>query len=497
MENKINQQFEIIKKSIPELIIFLKNMPKGGDLHDHSLGSSYAEFIYEDAIKLNDWYDLKNNMFLTNSEYELSNKNENIISIETFKNLYSENMLNHFSMRGWDGIKDGANHFFNTFLSTISSKRTENSMILEIIKRNKIQNVSYLEILTEVVPENIKGIFYESLAEENNFSEENMNKYCKILDSLDTDHNYNEVKRFLNERDEFLKENKEEDFTIRYMPFLTRASAPLLKFFAETYCFMLYSIKDHRIAGINIVEPEDSIPSRNNFEKHLSIIKFVYNYLSNRYKDSERKINLTLHAGELNLLRSPMEDMNDRIRSTIFLSKNKKEQTIPYAKRIGHGVSIPWEENAIDLLKYMSENKIAIEICLSSNEYILGVKGENHPFPLYKKYNVPIVICTDDEAVNRSNLTNEYLKAVKNFDLTYNDLKDISRNGIEFSFLEGKSLFVNSNYNNLIEEFKNISSLEEWEERILLNKELIEKNPKLQKQIELEMKFVKFENSYI
>lgn len=491
----MNTKFENIKKNIGELTVFLKEMPKGGDLHNHSLGASYSEFIYEDAIKFNSWYDIKNNMFLTDEEYELSDKNKEIVSIEEFKTFYTDKMLNRFSMRGWDRVSEGATHFFNTFLPTISSKRDENQMILEMVKRNRLQNVKYLEILSEVVPEDVKKQYVDAISGVEDFSMENMQKYCEILDGLDTEENLTKVKEFLDVRENLLKENGEEDFTLAYIAFLTRVSSPLYKFFAESYFFMLYNMKEERIAGVNIVEPEDAIFSRNNFHNHIKIIRFIYDYLSKKHSDL-REINLTLHAGELNMLRSPLEDMNDRICSTIFLSQNKEEQNYPYAKRIGHGVSIPWEEDARKLLRYMADKKIPVEICLSSNEYILGVYGENHPFTLYKKYGVPLVICTDDEAVNRSNLTNEYLKAVRNFDLTYDELKDISRNGIEFSFVNGKSLFVGSNYENIIPEFQNITSLEEWEKRVEINSELIKNNLKLKKQIELEMSFLRFEEEY-
>ena len=260
---------------------------------------------------------------------------------------------------------------------------------------------------------------------------------------------------------------------------------------------MLYCIKDKRIAGVNIVEPEDAVFSRENFENHLEIIRFVYRHLSEKYMSSHKKINLTLHAGELNLLRSPLEDINDRICSTIFLTRNKNEQKFPAVKRIGHGVSIPWEENAKELLKFMNLNKIAVEICLSSNEIILGVKGDEHPFSLYRKYNVPMIICTDDEAVSRSNITKEYLKAVKNFDLNYSELKNLSRNGLEFSFLEGESLFVENDYENIRPEFKNIKSLDEWKERYIAYKDFILANEKLKKQIELEISFMIFEKEYL
>lgn len=489
------KKFEEIKKNTPELITFLKAIPKGADLHTHSLGASYSEFIYEDAIKNNDYYDLRTNIFLTQEEYNKSDKSREIVTIEDFKNNHSEKMFNAYSMRGWDGIHNGAKHFFNTFLCALSSKRTENQMILEMVKRSINQNVKHLEIISECIPEDLENLFINSL-KDFKFDLKNAETYCKILDTLDTEENYLKVKEFLDERENFLKENGILDFSVRYIPFLCRTSSSLKDFFVEAYLLMLYCIKDYRIVGVNIVEPEDDIFSRENFENHLEIIRFVYRYLSDKYLNSSKKINLTLHAGELNLTRSPLEDMNDRICSTIFLTRNKHEQKFPATKRIGHGVSIPWEDNADELLKFMSTNKIPVEICLSSNDIILGIKGEEHPFSLYQKYNVPMIICTDDEAVSRSNITLEYLKAVKNYNLTYEELKNLSRNGLEYSFLEGEGLFIDKNYNDIREEFKNTVSLHDWKQKFIDYRELILKNEKLKKQIELEISFILFEQKY-
>ncbi len=492
----MKNRFEEIKKNTPELIMFLKAFPKGADLHTHSLGASYSEFIYEDAVKHNDYYDLRNNMFLTKEEYSLSDKDKNIIPIEIFKKYYADNMFNSYSMRGWDGIHGGAEHFFSTFPRALSSKRDENNMILEMAERNINQNVKYLEIISECIPHSTTDDFRNILSKEK-FDISQMKRYCEILDNLDTEENYQKVKIFLDKREIFLKEKLNKDFCIKYIPFMCRASSALIDFTAEAYMLMLYCIKDTRIAAVNLVEPEDNIFSRENFGTQMEIIRFIHRYLSEKYSASYKKINLTLHAGELNLLRSPLEDMNDRICSTIFLTRNKNEQKFPAVKRIGHGVSIPWEDNADTLLRFMSINKIAVEICLTSNEIILGVKGKEHPFSLYKKYNVPMIICTDDEAVSRTNITKEYLKAVKNFNLTYDDLKNLSRNGIEYSFLEGEGLFVDGDYENMREEFKNISSLEEWKERFAEYKEFIMQNEKLKRQIELEISFLIFEQNYL
>ena len=83
-----------------------------------------------------------------------------------------------------------------------------------------------------------------------------------------------------------------------------------------------------------------------------------------------------------------------------------------------------------------TQKQIAVEICLTSNDLILGVKGDRHPFPVYRKYGVPVVIATDDEGVSRSDMTHEYVRAVQAYGLTYAELKKIVRDSIAYSFVE-------------------------------------------------------------
>jgi adenosine deaminase len=108
------------------------------------------------------------------------------------------------------------------------------------------------------------------------------------------------------------------------------------------------------------------------------------------------------------------------------------------ANRIGHGVDVMFEDGAPALLKAMAEKKIAVEINLSSNDLILGVRGDEHPLPMYLKAGVPVVISTDDEGVSRSDLTREYWRAVRTYPLTYKQLKQIIRNSLQYSFADNK-----------------------------------------------------------
>ena len=90
----------------------------------------------------------------------------------------------------------------------------------------------------------------------------------------------------------------------------------------------------------------------------------------------------------------------------------------------------------LELLREMAQKRIAVEICLTSNDLILGVRGNRHPFPVYRKYGAPVVIATDDEGVSRSDMTHEYLRAVEGYGLTYAELKKIVRDSISYSFAE-------------------------------------------------------------
>jgi hypothetical protein len=70
------------------------------------------------------------------------------------------------------------------------------------------------------------------------------------------------------------------------------------------------------------------------------------------------------------------------------------------------------------------------------------VSGNDHPFPVYRKFGVPVALSTDDEGIERIDLTHEYVRAVESYDLSYDDLKQLARNSLEFSFLPGASLWA-------------------------------------------------------
>jgi len=53
-----------------------------------------------------------------------------------------------------------------------------------------------------------------------------------------------------------------------------------------------------------------------------------------------------------------------------------------------------------------------------------------------------VALSTDDEGVSRIDITREYLRAALDYHLSYADLKQLARTGMEHSFLPGKSLWA-------------------------------------------------------
>jgi len=77
-----------------------------------------------------------------------------------------------------------------------------------------------------------------------------------------------------------------------------------------------------------------------------------------------------------------------------------------------------------------------VEIALTSNDTILGVRGARHPLRTYLQYGVPVALVTDDAGVARSSMTLEFRKAVEEQGLDYETLKTMVRNSLAFSFAE-------------------------------------------------------------
>jgi aminodeoxyfutalosine deaminase len=114
------------------------------------------------------------------------------------------------------------------------------------------------------------------------------------------------------------------------------------------------------------------------------------------------------------------------------------------AERIGHGIAAI---RSAALMNTLAERQIPLEICPTSNlrTNALNIQLsstnsglEQHPLPRFFRHGIPVTLSTDDPAMFRSTLVEEYSAAL-HMGLTLDDLLQINRNAFEHAFLPDSS----------------------------------------------------------
>jgi adenosine deaminase len=103
------------------------------------------------------------------------------------------------------------------------------------------------------------------------------------------------------------------------------------------------------------------------------------------------------------------------------------------AHRIGHGTRLIEDE---DLLNYVCDHRIPLEVCLKSNVQTKTVlRIEHHPFKKYLDRQLRVTLNTDNRLISDTTMTDELWLAVQTWDLDFAQVKKIILNGF-------KSLFI-------------------------------------------------------
>ena len=85
----------------------------------------------------------------------------------------------------------------------------------------------------------------------------------------------------------------------------------------------------------------------------------------------------------------------------------------------------------------MRHGPYLVEINLISNLLLEYVDDySQHPFPEYLRIGIPVALSTDDRGMWDSNITDEFFVAVKEFNLSWEEIKTLSRNSLQYSFLD-------------------------------------------------------------
>ena len=412
------------------LHLFFTKMPKGGDIHHHYSGSIYAE-TYLEWVDKKGWYIDECTLNIIKKPRETGCKLLTAKQLISNKPLYVKLLSlwsdKDYGKQRYDQPPQDSN-FFNTFsyFETVAYEYID--LGLKILKKRALQeNVSYIETILGMVWVNSSNYFDTSTLDKYNIllrSAKSQEQTDKILDKIVV--TYLNDKRFKNIIDKYVTKLKKDhegiddkNFTMRYQTYAVRILNPV-QVFANLFAGYLAAEKSPLIVGVNIVAPENNDVALNDYTLHMR----MYNYLTRKYPMVHR----ALHAGELTLGMVRPKDLTFHI---------KEARNIANAERIGHGVDLSYEEDPIRLLQDIKKNAV-IEINFSSNEFILGVKGDKHPYLIYSKYAVPLIIATDDSGVSRNNLTNEYMILASRYHPSYKRIKSYVYNSIKYSFLEKK-----------------------------------------------------------
>ena len=295
--------------------------------------------------------------------------------------------------------------------------------LIELARKNNIELPSFEE-------KELLRIF------RNAAREGSLNNYIRLFDYtlgvMQTEENLYRVAYELVE--DTAKENIQY-LEVRFSPILhTRKKLNLTRIMEA----VLFGLRDARkkyhtkngiiICGIRQISPETSIKlaELTVAYKYRGVLGFDLAGTEDQYPAKEHKeafylirnncINCTVHAGEAY---GP-----DSIKEALHYLN---------AHRIGHGTRL--KENG-DLLNYVNDHRIPLEICLTSNIQTGAVKDyQYHPAKFYYDCGLRVTLNTDNRLFSDTTLTNELFLAVEQCGFELSDIKQLVVNGFKSAFL--------------------------------------------------------------
>lgn len=436
-ERAVSALFAEAVKSPPHLRLLLRAMPKGGDLHNHLGGSVYAEdFLgWAEAAGLcvdgtvEGGVDAGRGFQFVPPPCAADKSVGHVARDQPF--VYAR-LVDWLSTRGYQqgiGRDDHSGHtqFFSTFERFGLAGHGTNADELEVTQRiAAADHVSYVELDHDphaLVAWSFAGA--EEALDEAGLAaryDREIADLAPVLAQASAEMDAMEAKARAAMHCGTPQAEAGCEVVVHYLTYALRGRTPSQVFRLLIGSFALAD-RDPRFVGVNIVEPEDWPVSLRDYDLHMAMFRF----LEAKYP----RVHRSLHAGELAFGQVAPQHMRDHIAKAVAAG----------AQRIGHGTGIAYEDAASETMAKMAREGVAVEINLTSNDVILGVKGADHPLRLYRDHGVPFVLSTDDEGVLRTDMTNEYVRAAREQGLTYRDLKNAARASLEFSFVPGASIW--------------------------------------------------------
>jgi len=182
------------------------------------------------------------------------------------------------------------------------------------------------------------------------------------------------------------------------------------------------------ICGIRNMEPATSrdLADLTVAYKDRGVVAFdlagaEYNYPAKKHKDAfytviNKNMAATIHAGEA-------------------YGAESIHQALHYcrANRIGHGTRL-YEDP--DLMRFMNDFRVPIEICLTSNVQTRAVESfEKHPVRMYYDEGLILSLNTDNRLMSATTVTEEYWRAHQYLGFSWDELVDLALMSFDSSFM--------------------------------------------------------------
>jgi adenosine deaminase len=401
--------FEQVKATATpaQLYRFLYAMPKGGDLHNHLGGAVRAEWFWDAAMAAErQGYVYYTRVRIENCAPYGHDEFGSSKALLLFKDIQADKFealdacgksefkrlqdLDAREKQAWldsmrlDQSYEGRNEFFEAIWDRIDGLLQNPHLICDVLVRSMDafgrEGVAYLETQ--------QGVQGAVKADGSPYGvEDTVSIYRECLASARAKSTGVEV-RFQNS-------------LLRYTPN------------AEQRLRELYAITDRYrdlYVGVNMVGREDN--GKGYPLRFLPVLR----ELRHRYPD----INLSIHAGEV-------DEPSYHVRDTLLLG----------AQRIGHGVNLITDPETMVLMRH---GPYLVEINLISNLLLEYVKDySQHPFPEYLRIGIPVALSTDDRGMWDSNMSDEFYVAVKEFNLSWEEIVSLGRNSLYYSFLDAST----------------------------------------------------------
>jgi adenosine deaminase len=160
--------------------------------------------------------------------------------------------------------------------------------------------------------------------------------------------------------------------------------------------------KNDGVVGFDLAGAEENFPAKDHREAFYMILN--------------HNINATIHAGEA-------------------FGPSSIHQAVHYcgAHRIGHGTRLKEDQ---DLMNYINNHRITMEVCLTSNWHTYTVKSlKEHPLRYYYDRGIRVTLNTDNRLMSDTTLTKEFRIARDLFNFQLHDFREVTIIAMKAAFL--------------------------------------------------------------